>query len=345
MSILGDPGHGPGGGVVWPEAVRRFPGQHGHLLLPAHRRAAALSGLRSYSPCVPKAMLAQRAGLLAVRVGLARGVGPVGAVGRGLPQNVWDAVRDDLSTAFPRLATVVPVLRRQPGRRGVAMLLLDASDRRIGFVKIGPGEVAREIAVLEALQGRRLRVAVVPGLLRVGASADWNWFVTEPLPDRVTRMGDPPLAELADDVATALAGVPRPPGVPEHWEPMHADFTPWNVRCLRGRYYVFDWQDHGYGPPAADAVLYEAARAVVDRAWPGRRRRRSVVPPGLVAQACAFWLATIAQRSGGTATDHALTTALTAELNSGMTSALTSGHDRNGTTASSATSRVATDEC
>jgi aminoglycoside phosphotransferase (APT) family kinase protein len=72
------------------------------------------------------------------------------------------------------------------------------------------------------------------------------------------------VAAILAEVDESLAGIPRPSETPNHWRPMHGDFSPWNLRQLRGGSLVLlDWEDAGWGPPGADEVFYEATRAAL----------------------------------------------------------------------------------
>lgn len=66
---------------------------------------------------------------------------------------------------------------------------------------------------------------------------------------------------VARDVAEFLDGqLPGPPHLPPHWQPMHGDFVPWNLREDRhGQLWLIDWEDATWGPPLADLVRYACA--------------------------------------------------------------------------------------
>jgi hypothetical protein len=51
---------------------------------------------------------------------------------------------------------------------------------------------------------------------------------------------------------------------------MHGDFTPWNLRQLRGGALVLvDWENAGWAPPGADEVFYRATWAALRHRLPG----------------------------------------------------------------------------
>ncbi len=85
---------------------------------------------------------------------------------------------------------------------------------------------------------------------------------------------------------------------------MHGDLTPWNLRVRRdGGVTLVDWEDAGWGPPQADAVLLHASR----------RALFGVAPPALSREAADFWLQRIADRPPDRVDDR-LHLALTAAL-------------------------------
>ena len=77
------------------------------------------------------------------------------------------------------------------------------------------------------------------------------------------------------------------PATSTHWEPMHGDFTPWNLRTKRNQsLFLIDWEDAGWAPPGADEVYYRVVERVLGKA--------AVVPR--LDEPRAFWIERLHKR-------------------------------------------------
>jgi aminoglycoside phosphotransferase (APT) family kinase protein len=94
------------------------------------------------------------------------------------------------------------------------------------------------------------------------------------------------VAWLHDALAPALA--PRTDSAPDHWQPMHGDFAPWNLRrYAAGPLALVDFEEVAYAPPHADVTYWHAARAAL---------RNRAPEHALDDEACDFWLAAVDER-------------------------------------------------
>lgn len=285
-----------------------FPPGWGHLKVPLSSRRAAIAGLGLYTASRPKALWVQRATCAAVAI-----LGPGALWGRRFPwspidETKWEALaarwRDELGT----FDEVAGYSRLQASRGGVALLLL-RNGSPIAFVKLRQGdeeELCNERRALDAVWSYGPRAFLVPQPLHAGRFDDWNYLATAPLPAGMHRPPrDPPLPAILEEVAAALAGLPRPPGTPDHWRPMHGDFAPWSLRRLAGgSLALVDWEKAGWAPPGADEVFYRAAQEALQH---GRAAR------GAAPEAVRFWRARVAARPEN-ARDARLARALEAAL-------------------------------
>jgi phosphotransferase family enzyme len=258
-----------------------FPPGWGHITVPTSSRSAALAGLGLYSPCRRSAAWAQWAARACVML-----FGPAALPGRSFPwvpvspaewSELSDAWRRELG-AFDEMAGYS---RLQASRTGMAVLLLRAGSP-IAFVKLRQGEsesLFNERRALDAVWNYQPRAFQVPKPLQSGYAAGWHYLVSTPLPPGLHRPpSNPPLAEILGQLEAALACLPRPSGVPDHWRPMHGDFAPWNLRQLpRGPLVLVDWENAGWGPPGADEVLYRATWAALRHRSPDRCDARESV--------------------------------------------------------------------
>ncbi|MFN2382933.1 MAG: phosphotransferase [Gemmatimonadota bacterium] len=289
---------------------KRFPPRWGNALLPAAPRGAALAGLALHSACRPRALVAQRAAWTLVRLFGTRSLpGPVETWDPPMTAADWAGLtagwQADLG-AFDGLAVYG---RPRPGPAGFAALLLK-HDRPLAFVKFRAAGDAleRERRAHVAIWNSRPRAFAIPEPLGAGQSAAGTWFAVRPLPPRLHRPAfGAPLGAILDEVRAGLVGgVAAPAGTPDHWQPIHGDFTPWNLRDVDQSVVpvLIDWEDAGWAPPGADEVLFRATEAALR----GHRR-----PPSGAAEAIDFWRRTVSARSG-TARDKRLAGGVLAAL-------------------------------
>ena len=266
--------------------LHRFPPRVGNLWVPATSPAAARAGLSLYSACFTRARLVQLT--LWWAIAATRNTSVLGA------RTTWSPPMDagsweDLLACWRRelgsFDTFAVHERPQPSRAGLGVLLLDGGSP-VAFVKARAGDASRALAAEFASLERCMANAgslVVPRLLADGHDAGWRWLgtsVVQTTPHEPAYYAD--VGSVAAEVRERLAGgAVRPVDVPRHWQRMHGDLTPWNLRRLRdGKLVLFDWEESGWGPPAADEVLFMATRAALGvgtaRASPHR-------------EAVAFW--------------------------------------------------------
>jgi len=289
-------------------AARRykdFPPGWGHVKVPMSSRLAALAGLGLYCPSRPTAVWAQRA----VRAWVAM-FGPSALPGRSLPwvplsEREWLELSDTWRRELGEFDEVAGYTRTQASRGGVGLLLL-RNGSAIAFLKLrreDEGELANEWCALNAACRYGPRAFGVPEPLQLGSMGDWQYLATAPLPPGLHRPPrQPPLGAILTDVEAALAGLPRPPGTPDHWRPMHGDFAPWNLRQLRGGSLVLvDWEAAGWAPPGVDAVFYKATWAALGHPLPH---------PSDAPEAVQFWRERVRGRRLDGARDYRLAKAL-----------------------------------
>ena len=65
--------------------------------------------------------------------------------------------------------------------------------------------------------------------------------------------------------------------------PMHGDLTPWNLRLMGERIFLYDWESAGWGPPGADLLWYDTAVSMSGLRVPKTRAEHSL-------ESYAFWL-------------------------------------------------------
>lgn len=271
----------------------RFPPGSGNVLVPrAASRASAAAGVSLYTASRPIPLLLQTAAWTCARLAGPRVLpGSPSAWTPPVPSAAWD----DLAAQWERVLGPVDELaiyeRKQASRSGIGLLLQRAGRPR-AFVKLRRGGegLHAEQRILHALTARRPRSFEIPEPLGEGGVGEWRWSALSPLPPRPTRPcfdAGAVLRELPELLADCVARpVPSPPAS----APMHGDLTPWNLRRAgRGRPWLIDWEDAGYGPTGADEVYFSATAAVL-------RRQRSA-GASREPRAVAHWLAVVAARS------------------------------------------------
>lgn len=270
-----------------------------NVLVPATSRRGAAAGVSLITRSRWYAVAAQWA-----LWGVARSLGPRAIPGRPA---TWDPpwgrhAWATLQPALPGFDELAVYTRPQASRTGMAALLLRRGVA-VGFLKLrsDAGELDREERALRAFPQGTVGTFRVPQVLDRGSVSGMHWMLLTAMPPRPaapasrTAVG-PVLDELQDHLAAVL---PRDPGTPGHWRPMHGDLTAWNLRRIgRGLPWLIDWEDASWAPPAADLVYYRATHLAVF----------GHVPPGTVApdaaeheEAAEFWLGRVGLRSD---TDH-----------------------------------------
>jgi hypothetical protein len=287
-----------GGGVVRSapqdalaaERYKTFPPKWAHIQVPVSSRGAARSALALYAPCLRRGYAVRDAAWLLVSA-----IGPHALPGRHkrlqapLPAEQWQALLDAWQQELGTFDSLALHSRPQEHRSGFAVLLL-REGRSLAFVRVRKGhqaDLTREQHVLGLCAVARPVSFWHPEALAGGNVGEWSYLATTAFPSDRHVAGRLPIADVLAEIGAALAPLPRDPGTPPHWVPMHGDLTPWNCRDLTdGRRALIDWEDAAWGPAGADEVLFRATVAALSGGSPG---------PG-PAEAVAFWQARLARR-------------------------------------------------
>jgi Phosphotransferase enzyme family len=255
-----------------------------NVLIPTQSRRAARAGVALLTFSKPLPLACHR--LLDLAVGVA---GP-----RILPGARFDwsppEVLDQVTEVVGPVDGIAVYERPQASRSGLAAVLLRAG-RPVAFLKLryDSDALERERVALGAFGDGRPTGFRVPRPLGHGE----NWILLEAMPPRPTRpWRHPPIDTITGEITDRLATVlPRPPGVADHWAPMHGDLTAWNLRAAGRQRWLIDWEDAAWAPPGADRVYYAATMGAVFGVRTG----------GADPEAVQFWLDRVSARAG---TDH-----------------------------------------
>lgn len=250
-----------------------FPPGWGHIKVPVTSRRAALAGLALYTPCLTRAVWAQRVAAACTAI-----FGPTALPGRSrawspMDEQEWLELSDTWRCELGPFDEIAAYSRVQASRAGLALLLLHKGSPA-AFIKLRRGDwgsLSNERLAAQAVWIYGPKTFRVPEPLQSGSAGEWHYLAFAPLPVGLHRPPhDPPLTVIVEEIDAALAGLPRPPETPGHWRPMHGDFAPWNLRQVRGGSLVLvDWENAGFGPPGADEVFYQATRAALGQRLPG----------------------------------------------------------------------------
>lgn len=257
------------------QRYKNFPPGWNHLKIPTSSRRDALAGLALYAACRPRALLAQR-----MAWGWVKLFGPRALPGRAatwvppVAAETWRELSEAWQARLGPFDAVAGYQRTQVDRPGLALLLLRRG-RGLAFVKLRPGPsgpVDHEWLTLERVWRYGPRAFRVPEPLFRGTAGGWVYAAFAALPAELHRVPtDPPLDAILAEIRGALATTPRGGGVPAHWEPMHGDFAPWNLRQTSARaLYLVDWEGAAWAPPGADAVYYHATSTALSGVPPAR---------------------------------------------------------------------------
>lgn len=217
-----------------------------------------------------------------------------------MPEAVWSALEAQWADEVGHFDGVAVYERLQASRSGFALVLLEGGES-IAFVKGREGggvSIENEFQALSEVADYGPDAFLVPQPVAAGAIGGWHYLVTSVLHPELHRMPvDPPLAQVLRDVRNGLSSLGRPTGTPDDWEPMHGDFTPWNLRERSdGSLFLIDWEDAAWAPPGADRVLYRSVEAVLT----GSRRRFGAIPH----EARLFWVDRLRGRRVTTGSDR-----------------------------------------
>jgi hypothetical protein len=261
-----------------------FPPRWRHIRVPTGSRRAALAGIALYAPCRPGGIWLQRAAW--VTVGL---LGTSALPGRAAPfvppdRDAWRALCATWEEELGVFDDLAVIERRQSNRSGLAVLLINQGEP-LAFLRVRLGldpHSDPEVTSLGLVNDPPPESFGVPRVSVTGEIDGWGYVGLSPLPPLMHRPPDrAPLAIVVAEIQDRLGSLPRLPGTPEHWVPMHGDFTPWNLRRFGdGSLVLMDWERSGWGPPGADLLLYNAAEVAL-----GRRNQLTTDHP----EAVDFW--------------------------------------------------------
>lgn len=271
------------------KAYKRFLPKRGTVLVPMSDRASALEAMGLFAPVRWQARLAGW-----VARGLVRVLGPTVLPGRAfewecpIPPEVWEQLIADWSGRWGSFETIAVYERGHISHPGLALLFM-RHGTPIAFVKVRQTDLEslkNEARAMQLVWQHQPRSFSVPEPLAYGEVGVWHYLAMSPLPGRTHSVPRRTVvAPIIEDIQSALRDLPRAPDTPAHWEPMHGDFTPWNLRLVRSEGLVLiDWEFSGWGPPGADEVLYTTTKAVSSKRRPDRFDE---------AEAVEFWHARI----------------------------------------------------
>jgi hypothetical protein len=274
---------------------KRFPPWRGNLLVPSGSQGAALAALALYPACRWGTARAQR-----IAWKLVRFVGPRALPGRSVvweppvPMRAWAELSERWRERLGTWSQAAFLYRHQPGRRGLALLLFQRG-APLAFIKLRDqaAPLQREAKALHAVHAFAPCSFRAPETIALEATGGWWWLAFAPLPPRIHRAPREPVLEpILEDIVGALSALPKPTGIPNHWQPMHGDFAPWNLREVPGMgLFLFDWEHVGWAPPGADGVFFRATTAAI---------RGSAVGRAGFAEAIEFWKDAQRDRRTGT---------------------------------------------
>jgi hypothetical protein len=264
------------------ERYKRFPPGRGAVMLPLSSRAGAQAALAMYAAVRPRAVLAQRVARMGIALFGARILpGRATEWKRPMSDESWRGLQQRWRDELGDFDSMAVYERGHENRPGAALLLLRGGSA-VAFVKVRSTDVeslVNEARALEMVWRAQPRSFAVAQPLASGEQDGWHYFAMAPMPPLLHSIPQaPPLGSILRELRAALADASRPSGIPRHWEPMHGDFTPWNLRQTHeGKLTLVDWEYSGWGPPGADEVLYRASKAAVTDHHPGHSDKHEAI--------------------------------------------------------------------
>ena len=254
----------------------RFPPSSVGVSLPRDSRGAAAAGITMYTASKPTALAIQWLAWLWVRTAGPRLLpGPRETIDRGYYLDVLAATGLRL---LPDV-TVACYRRRDAVRSGDTFIAHDGVSSVLVKVRDDAAALAAEQQMLEKVLSASPRTFSVPPPLGHGLLADGRgWSAQKMIFSAPHRPCLRVTADVLADLGRVLDGAVAPaPTTHPTWLPAHGDLTPWNVRLdLRGRLWIFDWEDAGLAPPGTDAAYFAAALGLIRPRRPMPRVRPEV---------------------------------------------------------------------
>ena len=277
--------------------VKNFPpGRRGVLLPLSNRRAAAL-GVCLLTVSKPRPLILQHLAFWAVRLLGARTL-PGSSTLWSPPTTVdeWSSLDSAWRGVVGHFDAISAYRRRQVERGGVTALLTRGS-HPVAVVKLRTEArtLEREQRALEAVRETAPKSFRSPSPLGSGAVGGLYWSAQSAVFTRPHRPSYDASDRLFDDVGRVLASA----APDEDGECLaHNDVTPWNLRLdHRGQLWLFDWEDWGAAPTAADRTYYAAARTALTG---------QAMPALLPESALSHWEKVLVARNAQTDADVAL---------------------------------------
>lgn len=225
---------------------------------------------------------------------------------RPIDEEDWEAMIEVWAEWFEPFDKMVLYRPPQADRTGFAALLLKEG-RGVGFVKCRrEWDFAGEANLIEAVAGARS--FTTPKVVGVSTGPVWSTMGLTALQSRLhsARLPRAPVA-VAEEVSGLLDHIlPGDPGN-THWEVIHGDMGPWNLRYHRDiGPILFDWELGRRAPPGADIVFHTAASKAM-----GLTTGTELTG---MAEAAQFWMTEIPSRFADTSQDRRLASEMLAEL-------------------------------
>jgi hypothetical protein len=203
----------------------------------------------------------------------------------------WRRWEETLRQREPRIREWVH-MRSQWGKRRSSALGVGSAARPHVFVTVEPADasVLHPTGPTRTFQVPRVRERTIQG----------SWLLTsiDPVPPfhRTPKWRPRLLERVAEEASCLLAGqISRPTGTPSHWQPMHGDFVPWNLReAPDGVLWLLDWEDSGWAPPSSDLLRYAVAFFSIHERRPelvvqAVRASMPWLSATVVMEAASFW--------------------------------------------------------
>lgn len=268
---------------------------HTNVLVPLRPLRDGHAALALYAPNRRRAVIARDAASIFIRVAGARAL-PWRAAAWIAPMEIatWSALVDRLHRHLGEHTSLAFYRPRDQYRSGFASLWIRNGVAR-AFVKfttsIPTNTDCAEWETLSEVAASHPRAFQAPEPIARVTYDGWQAIAVGALASsrHLPASADP--AVTARDVERCLSGLPRQAAVPDHWRPMHGDFTPWNLRDVgHSTPTLIDWADSGWGPPGADEVLYRCTAAAVGL-------RPAPVWSGELLEAREYWAEKIPHRT------------------------------------------------
>ncbi len=228
---------------IFEDGFRRYPPGLGHVLIPTRPRSAGVHASSLYAATRFRAVAGHRVGRLLIAVAGTGWLPRASLEQEGVSEEQLAELLGTLRKHGVGIDALGIYTRTQAARNGFTFVTI-GEDGPTSFVRVGePSTIETECRSLTLLEKASPKSFQCPSVLDRGAFGSLEYSAQSVVLRGLHRPPrDPPIDAITAEIQSALAELPRPADVADHWVPIHGDFTPWNLRQRGTSLSLIDWE-------------------------------------------------------------------------------------------------------